>query len=306
LVAEDVLVIAEEYGNWSDSNRRVDLLGVDKQGNLVVIELKRTEDAGHSELQAIRYASMVSRMTFDQAVDAFAIYRKKLNEDLETDYDTAARAKLEGFLEGDIESFNRSVRVVLVSADFSKEVTSSVLWLNEQGLEITCVRLRPYCLNDQVLLDIHQVIPLPEAAEFQVAIQQQATARRVAERNGRDYTKYALETKSESFSYLNKRNLVFHVVESALALGLSPDVIKACVTWRKIFFELDGALSVDELQLQLPESQWARFFLEEDQVFRYGGKTFVLSNQWGVRTEEAVAAIIAACPANCGISFHAM
>jgi hypothetical protein len=245
-------------------------------------------------------------MTFDQAVDAFAIYRKRLNEDLESDYDTAARAKLESFLEVDVESFNRSVRVVLVSADFSKEVTSSVLWLNEQGLEITCVRLRPYCLNDQVLLDIHQVIPLPEAAEFQVAIQQQATARRVAERNGRDYTKYALETKGESFSNLNKRNLVFHVVKSAVALGLSPEAVKACVTWRKIFFEVDGALSVDELQLQLPQSQWARFFLEDDQIFRHGDKTFVLSNQWGVRTEEAVAAIIAACPANCGISFHAM
>jgi len=32
--------------------------------------LKRTEDGGHLELQAIRYAAMVSTMTFDQAVSA--------------------------------------------------------------------------------------------------------------------------------------------------------------------------------------------------------------------------------------------
>jgi hypothetical protein len=39
----------------------------DKQAWLVVIELKRTLDGGHMELQAIRYASMVSAMTFERA-----------------------------------------------------------------------------------------------------------------------------------------------------------------------------------------------------------------------------------------------
>jgi len=31
----------------------------------VAIELKRTEDGGHMELQSTRYAAMVSTMTFD-------------------------------------------------------------------------------------------------------------------------------------------------------------------------------------------------------------------------------------------------
>ena len=54
IIAPDTLVIAEEFGNWEDSRRRIDLLGIDKNANLVVIELKRTEDGGHMELQAIR------------------------------------------------------------------------------------------------------------------------------------------------------------------------------------------------------------------------------------------------------------
>src|SRR5262245_48487918 len=62
VVSPDTLVVAEEFGEWEDSRRRVDLLGVDKSGNLVVIELKRTEDGGHMELQALRYAAMVSAM----------------------------------------------------------------------------------------------------------------------------------------------------------------------------------------------------------------------------------------------------
>ena len=55
VVAPDVLVIAEEFVEWTESRRRVDLLGIDKDANLVVMELKRTEDGGHMELQAVRY-----------------------------------------------------------------------------------------------------------------------------------------------------------------------------------------------------------------------------------------------------------
>jgi hypothetical protein len=58
-------VIAEEFSEWEDSRRRIDLLGGDRDGNLVVIELKRTEDGGHMELQAIRYAAMVSALTME-------------------------------------------------------------------------------------------------------------------------------------------------------------------------------------------------------------------------------------------------
>jgi RecB family endonuclease NucS len=47
IVAPDTLVVAEEFGEWEDSRRRIDLLGLDKDANLVVIELKRTEDGGH-------------------------------------------------------------------------------------------------------------------------------------------------------------------------------------------------------------------------------------------------------------------
>ena len=64
VLEDDLYVVAEEFGDWEDSRRRIDLLAVDKEANLVVIELKRTIDGGHMELQAIRYASMVSAMRF--------------------------------------------------------------------------------------------------------------------------------------------------------------------------------------------------------------------------------------------------
>src|SRR5271166_3910017 len=67
VVSPDTLVLSEEFGEWEDSRRRIDLLGIDRDANLLVIELKRTEDGGHMELQAIRYAAMVSTLTFERA-----------------------------------------------------------------------------------------------------------------------------------------------------------------------------------------------------------------------------------------------
>ena len=77
IVVEDGMVLAEEFGTWEDSSRRIDLLLLDKEANLVVVELKRTDSGGHMELQAIRYAAMISTMTFAQAVQAHEEYLRR-------------------------------------------------------------------------------------------------------------------------------------------------------------------------------------------------------------------------------------
>jgi len=71
------MVISEEFDQWGESSRRIDLLCIDKEANLVVVELKRTEDGGHMELQAIRYAAKISAVTFSQLVDVHGQYLEK-------------------------------------------------------------------------------------------------------------------------------------------------------------------------------------------------------------------------------------
>ena len=156
----NVMVIAEEFGDWDESGRRIDLLAVDKDANLVVIELKRTDDGGHMELQAIRYAAMVANMTWDHAKSSF----KKYLEENNLDYDPQAKlCEFFGWDEPREDDFAQNVRIMLVSANFSKEITTSVLWLNERDLDIRCVRLSLHKLNDQLVLSADQIIPLPEA-----------------------------------------------------------------------------------------------------------------------------------------------
>jgi hypothetical protein len=172
-----LLVIAEEFGAWADSARRIDLLCVDTDARLVVVELKRSDDGGHMELQALRYAAMVSAMTFDQAVATLARHRGPGAPDLD-----AARAEILTFLgwsAPDEDSFASDTRVILAAADFGKELTTCVLWLRERGLDIRCVRLQPYRLDDgRLMVDIQPLIPLPEAAAFQTRIGEKQAAER--------------------------------------------------------------------------------------------------------------------------------
>lgn len=173
VVALDVLVIAEEFSDWEDSKRRIDLLGVDRDANLVVIELKRDDDGGHMELQAIRYAAMVSTMTFARAAEVFQALLDKGGAKEE------ARGKLLAFLGWDEpreDDFAQDVRIVLVAADFSKELTTAVLWLNERDLDIRCVRLKPFWDTDHTIVEAQQVVPLPEAQDYTVQLKQKGQA----------------------------------------------------------------------------------------------------------------------------------
>jgi len=172
-IGDDLMVISEEYGEWEDSNRRIDLLCLSKGRELVVIEIKRTEDGGHMELQAIRYAAMVSSMTLEQVIQAHA---RAHGGDPE-----AAKGEILGFLELDTEEeaeLTGDVRIVLVAANFSTELTTAVLWLNQREVDITCIRLRPYRMGDDVLIDATQIIPLPESAEYEVKIRAQDKEKR--------------------------------------------------------------------------------------------------------------------------------
>lgn len=40
-------MLAEEFADWADSVRRIDLLCLASETRLVVVELKRDEDGGH-------------------------------------------------------------------------------------------------------------------------------------------------------------------------------------------------------------------------------------------------------------------
>ena len=168
VLEEGLLIISEEFGNWQDSNRRIDLLALDATGRLVVIELKRGETGEHMDLQAIRYAAMVSTITLQQAIDTHQDYLNKLG--FEEDAEERIREHLEN--NGYPRFASERPRIILASEGFSPELTTCALWLNETGLDVTCIRMQPHRSGSELLIETSQIIPLPEAQNYLVRVRE--------------------------------------------------------------------------------------------------------------------------------------
>lgn len=300
-IGEGLLVVAEEFGDFADVRRRIDLLCVDRQGQLVVVELKRTEDGGHMELQSLRYAAMVSTMTFDQLADT---YERHLRQTNAVDWSNA-RTHLANFLEdagGEDSIIERRVRIILVSAGFDAQITTTVLWLNDlYGLDITCVRLTPYRHADRLLLDVQQVIPLPEAEALMVRLRQRESAVRAVtgETSGADWTQYIITTPTGSTEPLRKRHAVLAMVHALHQAGVPASEIREVIPGPR-FLSVDGHLEGLELEDAFVDAhpgareRKRRWFLEAP--LHEDGRTWVLSKMWGTNTVPTLDALLQLAP----------
>jgi hypothetical protein len=292
VLGDDLLVVAEEYDMFDASRRRIDLLALDTSGTLVVIELKRTDDGGHMELQALRYAAMVSTMTWNQLVDAYAHYNQvDVEEAHRTIRDWAPEAAATGQLPN-------QVRIILVSQDFSTEITSTALWLNATyATDISCYRLTPYQFDNAVLLDVQQIIPLPEATDFQIQQGKKvaAAASTRAIRSGRHFTKYRLEVGGQSWSGMSKQAAVKMAVQRLHAAGVPLSRIQDS-TNRPRWIALHPRPGEDlrntfarEYPHRTPSNLWFDLDIVED------GVHWIMPRFGGLETEPMLAALQRAC-----------
>ena len=296
----ETMVLAEEFGDWEGANRRIDLLCLDENARLVVVEIKRDSGA-HMELQAIRYAAMISTMLFDQAVEAHRKYLRAIGSD--EDAEQAIREFL-GQEVGPV-ALSDTVRIVLASATFPQELTTAVLWLNEQGLDIRCVQMRPHVFDGRILLDVNQVIPLPEAEQYQVAVREKSVEQDIVRASSRDTTRYDLYIGDASYLKLPKGRLIYEMVAAAIRRGMPVQSIKDAILGKpNLCFAADGLLSQADLKAVIGKNA-DRYFTSDADLFRIDGRTYALSNQWGGQpTLDAVDSLCKAMPGGEDISYE--
>lgn len=181
-LGEELLIIQKEFDGFDDTRERLDLLALDKDGNLVIIENKLDDSGRDVVWQALKYASYCASLTKGQIVE---IYQQYLHRYLPTigageplaqaGQPIDAATRICEFLDApDLDevklNLGNSQRIMLVAANFRKEVTSTALWLLGQGISIQCFKVTPYALGVQLLINIDQIIPTPEAKELMIGI----------------------------------------------------------------------------------------------------------------------------------------
>ena len=168
-LGEDLLIIQKEFDGFADTRERLDLLAIDKERRLVVIENKLDDSGRDVVWQALKYVAYCSSLKKTEIVE---IYQKYL--DRWRDGESAAR-NLCDFLE--VEDLDDTVlnagndqRLVLVAANFRKEVTATALWLIGHGVQVQCFRAVPFSFGKELLIDLQQIIPTPEAADYMIGM----------------------------------------------------------------------------------------------------------------------------------------
>ncbi len=207
-LGEELLIIQKEFAGFDDTKERLDLLALDKKGGLVIIENK-VDDSGRNVVwQTLTYASYCSTLSKSNIAEIYQQYLDRGGITANAQQRICEFLEEEDFTEVVLNAGNDQ-RLILVAAQFRKEVTSTVLWLLKHDVRVQCYKATPFQHGNQLFLNLEQVIPLPEAAELMIGISEKEKEEHSAERG--QATRFVLRTDfwHKTLDALSMRALIY-------------------------------------------------------------------------------------------------
>ncbi|MBX4876740.1 DUF4268 domain-containing protein [Rhizobium bangladeshense] len=168
-LGEELLIIQKEFDGFDETRERLDLLALDKAGSLVVIENKLDDSGRDVTWQALKYTAYVSGLNKLQIVE---IYQQYLDRYCGGGSAVERICEFMGVeeLQETVLNPGNGQRMMFIAANFRREVTATVLWLLSRGIRAQCFRVVPYSFGDELFIDLQQIIPTPEAADYLIGI----------------------------------------------------------------------------------------------------------------------------------------
>lgn len=135
LAGEQLLVLGSQLAEFAEDKDRLDILALDRNGEIVLLELKVDSAFRLTDLQALAYAAGYSSLPPSHFVD---LLRKRLDRQSDTPGSTSsedAQARIADFVdvvdEFDEWAPSRRVRIKLIAPDYPKRVLNTVKWLGD-------------------------------------------------------------------------------------------------------------------------------------------------------------------------------
>ncbi len=134
---DELLLIGDELK--TSHKKRADIFAIDKNGNGVIIELKKEQAMMGVETQALQYLADFSKYKGKDFIKHFSKITKRYSTE------EALENEILGFL-GDntnIENINKNSRIILMAKSFDQTLFSMGEWLSEKGVAFRCITYIP-------------------------------------------------------------------------------------------------------------------------------------------------------------------
>ncbi|MDE0392749.1 MAG: DUF4268 domain-containing protein [Rhodospirillales bacterium] len=168
-LGEELLIVQKEFDGFADTRERLDLLALDKEGRLVVVENKLDDSGRDVVWQALKYVAYCSGLKKAEIVEIYQTYLDRWFSGANAVANLCEFLDVEDLDDQALNEGNEQ-RLVLIAANFRKEVTATVLWLLGHGVRAQCFRVVPYSYGEELFIDLQQIIPTPEAADFMIGM----------------------------------------------------------------------------------------------------------------------------------------
>lgn len=192
ILGPGIMVVTTEFDRWQAAAGarpldRLDVLGLDSDGRLVVAELKRDRAPDTVEMQAIKYAAFVSRFTEDTLVEHHLAHLKSRLSSHEGLDAESARAALLEHARGELDpEVLRAPRIVLVAGSFPPTVTATSVWLTGMGIPVSLQSVQAYRVaEDQIIVSVTQLFPITDVEDLTVGPRTAEAVTRIRRRRER-------------------------------------------------------------------------------------------------------------------------
>ena len=131
----------------------IDLIAVDRQGSVVVVELKRNRTPRDTLAQALEYASYAARLDTHQLEMILCTYLSDDSVNLAEHH--REYFELEG---GEAPAFNKDQRIVIVGQRVTSEIRQTASFLRSKGIRVSCIQFSFFQANGGTRLLSQEIV----------------------------------------------------------------------------------------------------------------------------------------------------
>lgn len=131
----------------------IDLLGLDRQGDVVVVELKRDKTPREAIAQSLEYTSFTERLDTAQLEAILSSYLNDESLSL-AEY----HREYFGLASDEAIAFNKDQRIVIVGQHVTSEIRQTASFLRNKGIRVTCVEFTFFQSNGGTSLLTQEIV----------------------------------------------------------------------------------------------------------------------------------------------------